>query len=213
VGRGRHDPNGSRALAFQATIRRVNGRTRRDVSVNAMSELTRTLLGVTLVTATSLVALPAARADNADAAAGTFEVKYEEVTSNCENTGMALTHGSLAIAKRKPNTVSVDISRIPLLVGSANKGGRVKATSKLGKTSIEGLDGRFSLAGTVNDDGVLQMVFVAEYYLHAKAFCTQSWNVSGVRGAAAEKPRKTETEVAPQAALPSGFNVRLPPAE
>ena len=135
--------------------------------------------------ALSLLALalaPAvAQADNADAVAGTFDVKYEEVTSNCQNTGMVLSRGTVAIAKRKGSGVSIDIERMPILTGSASKGGRIKAASKLGKTSIQGLDGRFSTAGTVNADGVLNMVFVAEYYLSGKAYCTQSWNVSGVR--------------------------------
>lgn len=123
-----------------------------------------------------------ASADTADAVVGHYQVKYEEVTSNCENTGMAMIHGDLDINKKKAQTVAIDIDRLPIMVGAAAKGGRVKATSKLGKTSIQGLDGRFSMAGSVNDDGVLQMVLVAEYYLQNKAYCTQSWNVSGVRG-------------------------------
>jgi hypothetical protein len=125
----------------------------------------------------------------ADAVAGRFEVKYEEVTSNCTNTGMSMLRGVFEIEKKKATTVSVDIERMPLMTGAASKGGRVKATSKLGPTSIQGLDGRFSVAGTVNADGVLQMVLVAEYYLKGKPYCTQSWNVSGVRaGDAAPAP-------------------------
>ncbi len=140
-----------------------------------------------------------ALADNADAVAGRFEVKYEEVTSNCENTGMSMLRGVFEIEKKKAATVAVDIDRIPLMQGSAAKGGRVKATSKLGPTSIQGLDGRFSVAGTVNDDGVLQMVLVAEYYLNKKPYCTQSWNVSGLRAGDAPAPtpkaKKTATEL------------------
>jgi hypothetical protein len=132
-----------------------------------------------------------ARADQADSVAGRFEVKYEEVTSNCENTGMTMLRGVFEIEKKKATTVAVDIERFPLMAGSAAKGGRVKATSKLGPTSIQGLDGRFSVAGTVNDDGVLQMVLVAEYYVNKKPYCTQSWNVSGVRAGDAPKAKKT----------------------
>ncbi|HUQ08433.1 MAG TPA: hypothetical protein VM261_38345 [Kofleriaceae bacterium] len=137
-----------------------------------------------------------ARADNADAVAGRFEVKYEEVTSNCENTGMSMLRGVFEIEKKKAATVAVDIERMPLMQGSAAKGGRVKATSKLGPTSIQGLDGRFSVAGTVNDDGVLQMVLVAEYYLNKKPYCTQSWNVSGVRAGDAPAPKAKKTDAA-----------------
>ena len=114
---------------------------------------------------------------------GTFDVRYEEVTSNCEQTGMALTRGKLEIVRRKGHTVAIEIDRVPIMVGSESKGGRVKATSKLGQTSIEGLDGRFSISGTVNGDGVLVIVFVAQYYVQGKPYCTQSWNVAGVRSA------------------------------
>lgn len=142
----------------------------------------------------AVLAAGPAHADNADAVAGRFEVKYEEVTSNCTNTGMSMTRGVFEIEKKKATSVAVDIERIPLMQGSANKGGRVKATSKLGPSSIQGLDGRFSVAGTVNEDGVLAMVLVAEYYLKGKAYCTQSWNVTGVRAGdapAPAKPKKT----------------------
>ena len=81
-----------------------------------------------------------------DAVVGRFDVKYEEVTSNCQDTGMVLARGELEIAKRKGSQVTVDIARMPIMTGTANKGGRVKAASKLGKTSIQGLDGRFSVA-------------------------------------------------------------------
>lgn len=154
---------------------------------------TSSLLLVTL--ATAMLAPAVALADNADVVAGTFDVKYEEVTSNCTNTGMVMTRGTVAIAKRKASTVAVDIERIPVMTGSAVKGGRVKATSKLGKTSIQGLDGRFSVAGTVNGDGVMNVVFVAEYYVDGKAYCTQSWNVSGFRKEAPATPKSAPAEL------------------
>ena len=113
---------------------------------------------------------------------GTFDVNYDEVTSNCEQTGMALTRGKLEIIRRKAHTVAIDIDRVPIMVGSESKGGRVKATSKLGKTSIQGLDGRFSISGAVNGDGVLAIVFVP-VYVQGKPYCTQCWNVAGVRSA------------------------------
>lgn len=160
---------------------------------------TTSLLLVTL--ATAALAPAVAHADNADAVVGVFEnVKYEEVTSNCQDTGMVMSRGQLEITKRKGNGIAVDIERIPVMTGSAAKGGRVKATSKLGKTSIQGLDGRFSIAGTVNADKVLNVVFVAEYYVNGKAYCTQSWNVSGMRREAAPKAATGELPVMPAAA-------------
>lgn len=155
----------------------------------------------TLIVLAALLAPAAALADNdhAAAVAGSFDVKYEEVTSNCQNTGIVLTRGTIQIDKKRGNTINVDIERMPLMAGTATKGGRVKASSKIGKTSIQGLDGKFSTAGTVNDDGMLTVVFVAEYYLQGKAYCTQSWNVTGVRkpaAAPAPKPQAEQAELA-----------------
>lgn len=152
----------------------------------------RTLLVLAALIAPSVLAPAVALADNdhASAVAGTFDVKYEEVTSNCQNTGIVLNRGTIGISKKRANGVQVDIERMPLMTGTASKGGRVKAASKLGKTSIQGLDGKFSTAGTVNDDGVLSVVFVAEYYLNGKAYCTQSWNVTGVRATAPSAPKR-----------------------
>lgn len=145
----------------------------------------------TLLVLAALLAPAVALADNdhAKAVSGTFDARYEEVTSNCQNTGIVLNRGTIGISKKRANAVQVDIERMPLMTGTASKGGRVKAASKLGKTSIQGLDGKFSTAGTVNEDGVLSVVFVAEYYLNGKAYCTQSWNVTGVRKDDAQAPK------------------------
>lgn len=146
----------------------------------------------TLLVLAALLAPSAALADNdhSSAVAGTFDVKYEEVTSNCQNTGIVLNRGTIDISKKRANGLQIDIERMPLMTGTASKGGRLKAASKLGKTSIQGLDGKFSTAGTVNPDGVLTVVFVAEYYLNGKAYCTQSWNVTGTRAAAPSAPKR-----------------------
>ena len=114
--------------------------------------------------------------------AGAYDVKYDESANNCTNTGMSLKHGSLKIDSKSSDALTVDIERIPLMSGKPSKGGYLKATSKLGPTSIEGLDGKFSVAGHV-DDGVLSLVFVAEYYAQKKPLCMQSWNISGLRSA------------------------------
>ena len=139
----------------------------------------------TLVTAVlmAMLAAPQARAKGdpkpADAGiAGTYDVKYDEVSNNCTQTGMSFTRGTLTIEAKKE--ISVRIDMVPTMVGNEPRAGKLKAQSKLGPSVIQGLDGRFSVAGRV-DDGVLQFVFVAEYYLKGKPLCTQSWNVSGVK--------------------------------
>ena len=146
----------------------------------------RTTIATLALAAAALAAAPA-HADKGDkgdaksAVAGTYDVKYDEVSNNCTNVGMTFTRGTLVIENKK--TLSVNIDLVPIMVGSEPKAGKLKAQSKLGPSVIQGLDGKFSVAGRV-DDGVLQFVFVAEYYVKGKPLCTQSWNVSGVRQAA-----------------------------
>lgn len=169
----------------------------------------------TLLVLAALIAPATALADNdhAAAVAGSYDVKYEEVTSNCQNTGIVLNRGRIQIEKKRANAITVDIERMPVMSGTATKGGRVKATSKIGKTSIQGLDGKFSTAGTVNEDGVLNVVFVAEYYLQGKAYCTQSWNVSGLRKDTAPAPKAQADFAAPstsEAAFAAPWDVDQP---
>ena len=135
------------------------------------------LVALVGLTATLLGATPAAFAD--ETVEGVYEVRFEEVANNCTNVGMALGRGQLTVEKKK-NNLSVDIERIPVMNGVPGKNGKMRASSKLGATSIAGLDGKFSVAGTVTS-GTLALVFVAEYYVKDKSLCTQSWNVSGVR--------------------------------
>ncbi|HEV7559190.1 MAG TPA: hypothetical protein VGO00_27135 [Kofleriaceae bacterium] len=133
-----------------------------------------------LTVAVALVALGSvARAD--DNPGGTYDVKYEEMSNNCTNVGMTLGRGVLRIEIKSSTSLVVDIERIPLMNGVPAKG-KITAKSKLGPTSIKGLDGTFSVAGRFSgSDGVLQLVFVAEYQAQGKALCTQSWNISGVK--------------------------------
>jgi hypothetical protein len=118
---------------------------------------------------------------------GTFEVKYEEVANNCTaaNTGISMARGTLSVSK-KAKMLVVDIERFPTMQGSQAKGGKLRAASKIGPSPIQGADVKASIAGRV-DDGVISVVFVAEYYVGKKPLCTQSWNVSGVRQEALEK--------------------------
>ncbi len=117
------------------------------------------------------------------ATVGVYDVKYEEMSNNCTNVGMTLARGQLKI-ELKANTLVVDIERVPLMSGVPTKNGAVNAKSKLGPTSIQGLDGTFSIGGRVaGSEGMLQLVFVAEYQAKGKPLCTQSWNVTGLRQA------------------------------
>jgi hypothetical protein len=52
------------------------------------------------------------------------------------------------------------------------------------------MDGVFSVAGRVSSDGMLSLVLVGEYQTQGKPLCTQSWNLSGIKGKGGEKPKK-----------------------
>src|SRR5262249_24058488 len=129
---------------------------------------------ITLVTlvlgAATLAAASPAFADKGDKSdvSGTYDVRYDEVSNNCTNVGQSFTRGTLKIEEKK--TLTVNIELVPIMVGSEAKGGKLKAQSKLGPSVIQGLDGKYSVAGRV-DDGVLQLVFVAEYYVKGEPLC------------------------------------------
>ena len=112
---------------------------------------------------------------------GTYDVKYEEVANNCTtaNTGIALQRGTLKVGK-KGKTVTVDIQRFELMSGSQAKGGKLKATSKVGMSPIDGTTAKASVAGRV-EENLIELVFVVEFYVDKKPLCTESWNVSGAK--------------------------------
>ncbi len=137
------------------------------------------LVRVFLVAAT--LASPAvAVADAADTLVGRYEVAFEQVTSNCQSAGLTLAKDTVTVSKRAPG-IAVDLPKVASMTGTAAKAGRLKASSKLGKTSLAALDGKFSIVGTIDDAGKLDAVFVAEFFADGKPSCTQSWSATGTR--------------------------------
>lgn len=131
--------------------------------------------------ALGLVVLMVATPAYADDMAGSYEVKFEQVTNNCEHPLAYPQHGTLKI-ETKGSDVQVDIERTPLMVGKSIKPNKIKARSpKPGHTPVAGMDGVFSIAGRINPDGMLALVMNGEYLAAGKPLCTQSWNVTGVR--------------------------------
>jgi len=128
----------------------------------------------------------------AEDAAGSYDVKFEEMGHNCNPPPVALGRGKLTIATRK-NSLVVNIDTIPEMAGVPEKGGKVNAKTVKGAvpTTVGGLDAKYSIAGKIDDGGMLQLVLVAEYIKHddKKPYCTQSWNVTGLRGTP-DKPDK-----------------------
>jgi hypothetical protein len=123
---------------------------------------------------------------------GSYDVKFEQISTNCEHPVTYPVHGSLKITESK-GEVQVDIDRTPLMIGKSPKPNKVSAKSpKPGHTPIEGMDGVFSVAGRITNEGMLSLVMVGEYQTAGRPLCTQSWNLSGLRARAdkSEKPKK-----------------------
>lgn len=143
----------------------------------------------TTLIAASLVLGSAAPALADVSVAGTYEVKYEQVSTNCTSTSLNYAPGMLKVVVRG-NSLIVDIDRTPEMVGVPYKTGKVSAKSKSGNTMIEGMKGVFSVAGRITPEGMLHLVMVGEYSSNGRALCTQSWNVTGPRADAAAVPSK-----------------------
>ncbi|MEO8549673.1 MAG: hypothetical protein ABI678_06860 [Kofleriaceae bacterium] len=130
----------------------------------------------------------------AEDAAGAYDVKFEEMGHNCTPPPVALGRSKLVIATNpKKSALTVNIDTIPEMAGVPQKGGKVNAKTVKGAvpTTVGGLDAKYSIAGKIEEGGMLQLVLVAEYIKHddKKPYCTQSWNVTGLRGTP-DKPEK-----------------------
>ena len=136
----------------------------------------RTLAAVVIVVLTSSSAAIAQDAN----ISGTYEVKYEEVSTNCGDRKLQYTPGKLKI-EVKGRQLMVDIDRTPAMYGVPAPNGKVSAKSKSGDTMMGGMKGVFSVAGRITSEGQLHLVMVGEYSVDGKPLCTQSWNVSGPR--------------------------------
>ena len=135
----------------------------------------RTTLSL-LALASVLVAGGVAHAD----VGGVYDVKYEEVSSNCTTTQLAYAPGPINV-KVKGTQLIVDIDRTPEMIGAPPKNGKVSAKSKLSATMIDGLKGVFSVAGRITPEGTLYLVMIGEYSADGKPLCSQTWNVSGAK--------------------------------
>ena len=133
------------------------------------------------------LAAPAAADNKVD---GSYEVKFEEMSTNCDPPRFAYQRGVVKIETAKAS-LRVNIETIPQMAGVPGKSGKINAkTLKKSATTVTGLDGTYRVSGRVDEGGVLQLVLVAEFTKtgETKTMCTQSWNISGVRQATADKP-------------------------
>ena len=125
----------------------------------------------------------------ADSVAGVYDVKYEEVSTNCQSP-LKYPHGKMEVKITRGTSITVDIDRTPLMLGSVGKNGKISAKSKSGATSLEGMNGVFSVAGKISPEGMLTFVMVGEYSAGGKALCSQSWNVVGSKSEPVAPPPK-----------------------
>ena len=134
---------------------------------------------VTMKLAIALVLLASGTAFAEDVQ-GVYDVKYEQMASNCPSS-LSFKNGELKIDVKAKSLV-VNIETVPQMVGVVDPAkGKINAqTKKSAPTLVEGMDGKFSVAGRVQS-GVLQLMFVGEYSTKGKALCTQSWNITGAR--------------------------------
>ena len=142
---------------------------------------TNRLVAASVLAVASFAATPSFAQD----IAGTYEVKFEEMSTNCDPPRFSYNRGTVKIDVGK-SSLRVNIDTIPQMAGVPAKSGKITAkTPKKLPTTVQGLDGKYSVSGRVDDSGVLQLVLVAEYTKagESKTLCTQSWNVSGVRSA------------------------------
>lgn len=148
-----------------------------------------------LVVASSLLAALASPALAETKLDGAYEVKFEEMSTNCDPPRFAYARGMVKLDSAK-SSLRVNITTgstgamIPQMAGVPGKSGKISAkTPKKQATTVQGLDGTYRVSGRVDETGVLQLVLVAEFSVagQTKTLCTQSWNLSGVRQATAEK--------------------------
>lgn len=155
-----------------------------------------------LLVSVAVVALAASPVLADTSVAGVYDVKYEEVSTNCQSP-LKYPHGKMEVKVTRGTSITVDIDRTPLMQGSVSKGGKISAKSKSGATSLDGMNGVFSVAGKITPEGMLTLVMVGEYSAGGKALCSQSWNVVG---------SKTEPTSPPPKAKKSAMDVEMIPA-
>ncbi len=160
----------------------------------------RNCLAVTGAVLISLVATASAQG-----VAGSYEAKFEEMSTNCDPVRFTYQRSIVRVDTVK-NTLKVNIETIPQMTGIPAKSGKINAkTPKKLATTIDGIDGKYHVSGRVDDQGVLELVLVAEFSRrdNGKPLCTQSWNLRGVKQAAATdtKQKKSASDLLAPAAL------------
>ncbi len=138
--------------------------------------------------------------------AGSYEVKFEEMATNCDPVRFTYTRGIIKVDTGK-SSLRVNIDTIAQMTGVPQKSGKINAkTPKKSATTVDGIDGKYAISGRVDDTGVVELVLVGEFFRHdnGKPLCTQSWNIRGVRQTSSEKPAGNKTQ---KKSVPAAFQM------
>jgi hypothetical protein len=120
--------------------------------------------------------------------AGSYEATFEPIGNNCEHSISYPPRGTVKI-EIKSGDLQVDIERTPLMLGKPRNDGKINAKSRPGHTAVAGMDGVFTVAGRIRDDGMISLTLIGEYQAGGKPLCTQSWSLSGLKAKADEPAR------------------------
>lgn len=135
---------------------------------------------------------------------GVYDVKFEEVSTNCTSP-LRYPPGKLTI-KMVGKTLTIEVDNTPRMSGVPSDD-KISAKSKPGGgTMVEGMTGIFSVAGKVTKEGLLHLVMVGEYSANNKPLCTQSWNVNGPRNS--DPKKKTRASLNPMSDLMASLSAR-----
>ena len=160
-----------------------------------------------LVAMTGMLLMSLVAPASAQGVAGSYEAKFEEMATNCDPVRFTYTRSIVRVDTVK-NTLKVNIETIPQMTGIPAKSGKINAkTPKKLATTIDGIDGKYHVSGRADDQGVLELVLVAEFTRHdnGKPLCTQSWNLRGVKqtGGTSDKDNKAQKKSAADLFSPS----------
>jgi hypothetical protein len=158
----------------------------------------------------SLLVMAASAPALAQNVTGAYESKFEEMSTNCDPVRFTYTRSVVRIDTVK-TSLKVNIETIPQMIGITAKSGKINAkTPKKVGTTIDGIDGKYHASGRVDENGVLELVLVAEFTRRdtGKPLCTQSWNLRGVRqtGGTSDKDNKQQKRSALDGFLPGALS-------
>ena len=108
-----------------------------------MNRLTTTCLAIAVALAVAAPALAQNRGKRGGGELlGDYEVKFNEIANNCENTGMNLRTGVVNLGKQRKQ-LTMQVPLVAMMFGRMPRHGKFNVKAKLGGTGIAGLLGKY----------------------------------------------------------------------